>query len=156
MKHGYHSEDPQNARSAIREPSTEDQVHCIIFVIAAKSTDNADYITRLKQFIEEAETAGKKYIVAISQFDKDEEKFREYPQTLPEDKHVKDTTKQLASKLGIQPNLIFPVLNYTEETSKNEYIDIMALRILNRALHIAEDYMEDQERDAKFRHKSVN
>eukprot|EP00026_Physarum_polycephalum_P014626 Phypoly_transcript_15163.p1 GENE.Phypoly_transcript_15163~~Phypoly_transcript_15163.p1 ORF type:complete len:152 (+),score=25.96 Phypoly_transcript_15163:440-895(+) len=150
MKHGYHSEDG-NAKSALRDASAEHQVHCIIFVIPAKSSDNADYITRLKHFIEEAEALGKKYIVAVSQYDKDEEKFRDYPQTLPEDKHVKDTTKQLATKLGIQQNLIFPVLNYTSENCKNEFIDIMALRILSRAVHIAEDYMQDKERDSKFR-----
>jgi len=151
MKHGYNCED-KNAHTYLRDTaSIEHQVHCIIFVIPAKSADNADYISKLKQFIDEADALGKKYIVAISQLDKDEESFREYPQTLPGSNRAKLAYKQVATKLGIEQNLILPILNYTSETAKNEYIDTMALQVIERALDIAEDYMRDQDRDIKFR-----
>jgi len=151
MKHGYNAED-KNAPAFLRDShSVEDQAHCIIFVIPAKSADNGDYITPLKQFVDEADALGKKYLVAVSQFDKEEELIRDYPQILPSNSRIKPVCKQIATKLGIEQNLILPILNYTLETAKSEYIDIMALRVLMRALDLAEDYMNDLNRDRKFR-----
>jgi len=151
LKHGYNYTG-QNIEMFLRaeKVNTQHEIHCIIFLIPLKSWNNEEYLLKLTQFIEKAENLKYRYIVAVTQIDQFFPELGEYPQRLPVHKELQVILNKLADRISVQQNIIFPVINYTKDQEKVECIDILALRILNKALNVAHEFLLDRDINLKL------
>jgi len=133
------------------EESKQYEVHCVIFLIPVASADNNVYITRMKQFMKDAEKIGVKSIIVLSQVDKVVPQLRASPQFIFDESKIQTIIKETAARLGVDPFMIVPGMNYVVEQHKDEQIDIAALRILELAIAVSEDNLVEKEKSQKWK-----
>ena len=52
--------------------------------------------------------------------------------------------QEISEELGILPNMIQPIRNYTTQVECDDAMDILILRALRQILRYSQDYLEDK------------
>jgi len=152
LKHGFDfSKEIESALLPYQAPQCVDlRVHCLIFVLPAKSFNLKSYLDQLALFKKKAVEKDVRYIVMLSKVDEEWPELRTNPENIDDHPKLKERIKTVAESLEIDPRFVLPALSYREEKHKIEYIDIIALRLLSLALDIATDYLRDCDASAEF------
>jgi len=148
----YTNENEKDLTQNIVELSAQESIvlctHCVMFTVPADAVTNQSYIKNLLHFISEAESNGIAYLLLITRVDLEEPSLRNFPEQLETSQCVKKLCQQLSEKTGVPDMDIFPVLAYTKEESKDKFIEMSVLRMVQKALEKSEDWLYMQ--DMKF------
>ncbi|XP_046696429.1 interferon-induced protein 44-like isoform X1 [Silurus meridionalis] len=119
-----------------RNPSLGDQMHCLVNVIAADriSLMSVEYIKKWKTIRETASSMGIPQVVFMTRADCECKITKENLQNIYKSKKIRDKIIQSSNLLGVPVNLVFPVVNYHQETNVDADINCLmldALKILS-------------------------
>jgi len=133
MKAGHKKEDGVTdglLRAAQSAAAMRYEIHCVIFVVTARLSDNLDYLNKLKRFAQESQKADVPYVIAITQLDVDNEDISSDPACAVTSSSFNEKKNKLATEMGINSNMIFPIVNYGCRAQPDFFIDLMAVQLL--------------------------
>ncbi|XP_046696239.1 interferon-induced protein 44-like isoform X1 [Silurus meridionalis] len=148
MKEGYkfHSNGPLSESDSFynRNPSLGDQMHCLVNVIAADkiSLMSNEFIKKWKTIRETATSMGIPQVVFMTRADCECKITKENLQNIYKSKKIRDKIIQCSHLLGVPVNLVFPVVNYHQETDVNTDINCLMLDALKNIVFWANDYVK--------------
>ncbi|KAI4873968.1 hypothetical protein NFI96_030643 [Prochilodus magdalenae] len=132
-------------RYYISNPTLNDQIHCLISVIAADKVTlmNDGVIQKMKTIRAEASNLGIPQLVFMTRVDQACLMTQKDLTKIYQSKKIKEKMKQCSVRLGIPMNCIFPVKNYHEETKANNNLNCLMLEGLTQAVYSAHEYVKN-------------
>jgi GTP-binding protein EngB required for normal cell division len=141
----YQSGHKMNTRVSVadfdnKESDENNNQHCVIFFIPASELDNSNgpMLQKTREYVEIATEQGISSVIALSKLDQISPSFRENSEK--ENTDVKNYIAKASKIFNLQPNRIFPVLNYLHEKEKSFAIDKIISNLLYTAAEIADSY----------------
>ncbi|KAL7886958.1 hypothetical protein AOLI_G00046790 [Acnodon oligacanthus] len=139
----------ENSQYYLRDPSLNDQMHCLVNVIPADmiSVIKDDYVKKMKEVREEASRMGLPQVIFMTRVDRACPLTKKDLHNVYKSKKIRDKASVCVSRcecsmsLGVPMNCIFPVWNYHEEADVNENINCLMLYALTKIVHFADDYI---------------
>ncbi|KAF7709919.1 hypothetical protein HF521_016769 [Silurus meridionalis] len=127
-----------------RNPSLSDQMHCLVNIIAADRISIMDNESRnkWKTIKETASSMGIPQVLFITHVDRGCPLIKDNLQNIYKSRKIKEKMIQCSNLTGIPMNLIFPVVNYHEQTNMNTDINCLMLDALKIIVHWANDYVK--------------
>ncbi|XP_062862327.1 interferon-induced protein 44-like [Trichomycterus rosablanca] len=127
-----------------KNPSLSDQIHCLIYVIPADKITimPAELTTKTKTIREEASKMGLPQVVFLTRADCICSLMKDDLQKVYISKKIRDKIHECSNLVGVPANLIFPVINYSEETHINEKINCLMMDALKQIINWANDYVK--------------
>ncbi|KAL7866145.1 hypothetical protein SRHO_G00113920 [Serrasalmus rhombeus] len=137
-------EDHKNQKSKyIRNPSVNDQIHCLVNVIPAYGIMLLDnkVIQKMKTVRAEASKLGIPQLVFMTNVDKACRMTYEDLAKVYQSKKIKEKMEECSTRLGVPMNCIFPLKNYHEETKLIENLNCLMLEAFTQAVYSAHEYV---------------
>ncbi|KAI5107545.1 interferon-induced protein 44 [Silurus meridionalis] len=134
----------ESDRGYKQNPSLGDQMHCLVNVIAADRMtmmDNESH-KKWKTIRETASSMGIPQVLFITHVDRGCPLIKDNLQNIYKSRKIKEKMIQCSNLTGIPMNLIFPVVNYHEQTNMNTDINCLMLDALKIIVHWANDYVK--------------
>ncbi|XP_046696325.1 interferon-induced protein 44-like isoform X3 [Silurus meridionalis] len=127
-----------------RNPSLSDQMHCLVNIIAADRISIMDNESRnkWKTIKETASSMGIPQVLFITHVDRGCPLIKDNLQNIYKSRKIKEKMIQCSNLTGIPMNLIFPVVNYHEQTNMNTDINCLMLDALKNIAHWVNDYVK--------------
>ncbi|KAI5628584.1 interferon-induced protein 44-like isoform X2, partial [Silurus asotus] len=127
-----------------RNPSLDDQMHCLVNVIAADKISMMDnkFLNKWKTIRETASSMGIPQVLFITHVDRGCPLIKDNLQNVYKSRKIKEKMIQCSNLTGIPMNLIFPVVNYHEQINMNTDINCLMLDALKIIVHWANDYVK--------------
>jgi len=129
--------------SYIEHPTEKERIHCVVFVISAKtfSIMDEDVKKKLKDIREEADARSLFPLVVLTKID-------EIVELDVSDvyRSIKISAKvdEIAAEFGVKKNRIMPVKNYEAEVECDTNVDILTFRALRQILRNSKDFLKDK------------
>ncbi|KAL7881334.1 hypothetical protein AOLI_G00081820 [Acnodon oligacanthus] len=139
----------EDNRYYIKNPTLNDQIHCLVSVIAADKVSLMDdeVIQKMRTIRAEASKLGIPQLVFMTRVDEACKLTKEDLTKIYKSKKIKENMEKCSNRLGVPMNCIFPLKNYHEENNMNEKLNCLALEAFTLAVHSANDYV------TQFSHK---
>eukprot|EP01119_Soliformovum_irregulare_P010401 TRINITY_DN2552_c0_g1_i2.p2 TRINITY_DN2552_c0_g1~~TRINITY_DN2552_c0_g1_i2.p2 ORF type:complete len:144 (-),score=33.51 TRINITY_DN2552_c0_g1_i2:65-496(-) len=131
------------------EEAVDHRIHCVIFLIPASSYNNSVEIDKLKLFQNDVKQRDIPFFYVLTQFDRVDATLRNSPQNLPIHPKLATYVKDLTSQLKVDPSFVTATINYAGESCCQEILDILALRIIDKAIGLCQDRFKAQYNRAK-------
>ncbi|KAM9431952.1 interferon-induced protein 44-like [Clarias gariepinus] len=147
MKEGYtfNANVPlsENNRYYHQNPSLNDQMHCLVYVVSADKISmlDQDFIQKLKYVRETASRMGIPQVVFMTKVDRTCPLTKDNLKNVYKSKKIRDKMYECSNILGVPVNCIFPLVNYHEETHVNEDINCLMLDALTQIINFANDFV---------------
>lgn len=141
----------QNDPRLKKNPTLEDKMHCVIFVVNAEDIQTSTQ--RFDLFKQEIDKRKIQCLVALPKIDCLDETLDETPENYCQSDPVLDVISELRTTLKVDMNEIFPLKNYERERFKKKPVDSLALSLLDYSLEKANDFFDKisiQYRDFKM------
>ncbi|KAG9333850.1 hypothetical protein JZ751_010000 [Albula glossodonta] len=128
-----------------KNPSLDDQVHCLITVVAADKVAlmKDETVKTLKDIRLAARDLGIPQICILTRIDVACPLVAEDLKAVYTSKYIKEQMMGLNAKIGIPMNCIVPVKNYHEEIDLNNDVDMLLLRALTHIVNFADDHVRN-------------
>ncbi|XP_017558480.1 interferon-induced protein 44-like [Pygocentrus nattereri] len=141
----------EDNRYYISDPTLNDQIHCLVSVIAADKVAIMDnkVIQKMKTIRAEASKLGIPQLVFMTRVDNVCMLTKENLAKIYQSKKIKEKMEECSTRLGVPMNCIFPLKNYHEETKQNEKLNCLALEAFTQAVYSANDYVKKFSRKDK-------
>jgi len=136
----------------IKNPTEDDRIHCVIFVVSASAVSIMDpaVLDKFKAIRDEANRRNLIPVVVLTKLDQICQATKEKTSKVFHSRAVSQKVKEVSQKFGINQNQIFPVRNYFEETECTLENNLLILQALRQILRNSEDYLKDRiAREAK-------
>jgi len=136
----------------IKNPTEDDRIHCVIFVVSASAVSIMDpaVLDKFKAIRDEANRRNLFPVVILTKPDQICQATKEKTSKVFHSRAVSQKVKEVSQKFGINQNQIFPVRNYIEETECTLENNLLILQALRQILRNSEDYLKDRiAREAK-------
>ncbi|KAI4873961.1 hypothetical protein NFI96_008783 [Prochilodus magdalenae] len=134
----------ENNKDYISNPTLNDQIHCLISVVAADKVTimKDEVIQKMKAIRAEASKLGIPQLVFLTRGDQVCKMTQKDVTKIYRSKKIKEKMEQCSVRLGVPVNCIFPVKNYHEETKANSNLNCLMLEGLTQAVHSAQDFVK--------------
>ncbi|KAI4895120.1 hypothetical protein NFI96_030078 [Prochilodus magdalenae] len=131
-------------RYYISNPTLNDQIHCLISVIAADKVTimNDVVIEKMKNIRTEASKLGIPQLVFMTRVDQACPMTQKDLTKIYRSKKIKEKMQECSNRLGVPMNCVFPVMNYHEKIKMDEKLNCLMLEALTQAVHSAHDYVK--------------
>ncbi|KAI4884509.1 hypothetical protein NFI96_029498 [Prochilodus magdalenae] len=135
----------EDNKDYISNPTLNDQIHCLISVVAADKVTlmNDGVIQKMKAIRAEASKLGIPQLVFMTRVDQACKMTQKDVTKIYQSKKIREKMQECSNRLGVPMNCIFPVKNYHEETKINESLNCLMLEGLTQAVHSANDYVKN-------------
>ncbi|XP_072542672.1 interferon-induced protein 44-like [Salminus brasiliensis] len=138
-------------RSYIVNPTLNDQIHCLVSVIAADKiilmTD--EVIQKMRTIRAEASILGIPQVVLMTRVDEVCPMTKQDVTKIYQSRKIKEKMTMCSNILGVPMNCIFPVKNYHEETKPNEQLNCLMLEAFTQIVHSADDFVKKNSNQQK-------
>ncbi|XP_019632587.1 PREDICTED: interferon-induced protein 44-like [Branchiostoma belcheri] len=123
----------------------KDRTHCVALAmdICNISVMPQGAMDKIKTIYNKALKRGIPSVVLLTKVDKACEFVAEDLSTVYRSRFILEKVKEVSEKLGLPEYHIFPVQNYSKQTSLDTQIDILALSALTQILGFADDYLDE-------------
>ncbi|XP_053373685.1 interferon-induced protein 44-like isoform X2 [Mercenaria mercenaria] len=127
------------------DPTTQDRIHCVVFVLDATTLDvvSSKVVEKMKNFqriMNEREIPQLIVLTKVDKLCKDVQKDISFTyKSWVVEEHV----EKASQLLGLRRSNVLPVKNYEEETTLDININILTLLALRKILDSTEDYMHN-------------
>ncbi|KAL7881335.1 hypothetical protein AOLI_G00081830 [Acnodon oligacanthus] len=134
----------EDNKNYVRRPTLNDQIHCLVSVIAADKVTLMDnkVIQKMKIVRAEASKLGIPQLLFMTRVDSVCKMTKENVAKIYQSKKIKEKMEECSTRLGVPMNCIFPLKNYHEETMQNEKFNCLVLQAFTQAVHSANDYVK--------------
>ncbi|KAK3530269.1 hypothetical protein QTP86_022420, partial [Hemibagrus guttatus] len=125
-------------------PSLEDKVHCLVFVLPADSMAqiHQGVTDKIKLILNRARELGIPLVVIMTKVDVACPLVKENLKMIYKSKRIRNSMEKCSIDLGIPLKYIFPVKNYHEEINNNKEIDILLLMASTSIVNFANDFVK--------------
>ncbi|KAI4873963.1 hypothetical protein NFI96_008785 [Prochilodus magdalenae] len=136
----------EDNKDYISNPTLNDQIHCLISVVAADKVTimEAGIIQKMKTIRAEASKLRIPQLVFMTRVDQACKITHKDLTKIYRSKKIKKKMEECNVRLGIPMNCIFPVKNYHEETKANSNLNCLVLEALMQAVYSAHDYVKNR------------
>ncbi|XP_036386701.1 interferon-induced protein 44-like [Megalops cyprinoides] len=125
-------------------PSLEDQVHCLVTVLATDTLSfmPKELIRKLRDIRLEASNMGIPQVVLLTRVDEACELVKKDVRNVYTSKYIKQQIEKCSALLGTPMNCILPVKNYHNEPELINDLDELLLKALKHIINFANDYTQ--------------
>ncbi|XP_045169930.2 interferon-induced protein 44-like [Mercenaria mercenaria] len=134
-----------NAEEFRVNPTTQDKIHCVVFVIDASTLEavSSIIVDKMKNFQRTMNDREIPQLIVLTKVDKLCEDVQKDISFTYRSWKVKEHVDKASELLGLRPCNVLPVKNYEKETRLDININMLSLLALRKILDLAEDYMDN-------------
>ncbi|XP_053383599.1 interferon-induced protein 44-like isoform X2 [Mercenaria mercenaria] len=127
------------------DPSTNDIVHCAVFVLDSTTLEvlSSKVVEKMKGLRELMNQKRIPQIILLTKIDKLCKEVEKNVSFVYHSPTVKQAVEKASQILGLPRANILPVKNYENEAELDDNVDILALLALRKMLHFTEDFMHN-------------
>jgi len=139
------SKEPRFGDPGVRkDPTWNDKMHTVCIFVPASEVSQATYIRKLNKFINRVRSRDLQVLLVLSKIDDYEPALSDpanYPR-LYETEIVQGLLEEVSKATALPLMNIVPLINYHKVLAMNEHLSFFAFYLLQRALDLAEDFID--------------
>ncbi|KAL1254772.1 hypothetical protein QQF64_017001 [Cirrhinus molitorella] len=126
------------------KPSTADQTHCLVYIIAANTVSliNDEVFKKMKYIRQKASNLEIPQLIIMTKVDQACPLVKEDLRKIYTSKKIKEKMQMCSNSVGVPMNYIFPVKNYNEEIDTKDDMDVLILRAFTQIVQLADDLLK--------------
>eukprot|EP01091_Cochliopodium_minus_P006054 TRINITY_DN15936_c0_g1_i1.p1 TRINITY_DN15936_c0_g1~~TRINITY_DN15936_c0_g1_i1.p1 ORF type:complete len:370 (-),score=66.19 TRINITY_DN15936_c0_g1_i1:8-1117(-) len=129
----------------IQNPTLNDSIHCVVFLVDYKNYDKDDYYEKFRDFREVADDKEIPYLVVITKCDETDNKehdtlLKQNYLKIYESHKLNQIRCTVSEKSGVKPGDIYFMINYSIQYSPKKEINNLALNFLSEVLSCCDTY----------------